>query len=152
METLKIAIEFASWPIVVLTVFFFLRSPISKLLGKIRFIKNSGIEVTFVDDLLRQGFSKSQLVAIESLTEADLDLYLLVSYSDAPEFKYQIPVQSSEEHASSFARLEKAGLMRVTTKSEEGLPALHLSTPAGRRVRSLVIRSTVDLLRSGNEA
>ena len=152
MEIWVALIEFAFWPITVLIVFFFLREPISKLMGKVRFIRNSGLEVAFTDDLLRQGFSKDQLEAIEQLTEADIDLYLLISYSDAPEFKYEIPVSSKEDHASSFARLEKAGLMRVATRNEDGMPALHLSTPAGRRVRSLLVRSTAELLRSGSDA
>lgn len=148
MEIANNALHYVSWPLTVLIISWCYRKPIAALLRNVRFLRTGNLELQFSEQLRTQGFTDLQLQAIAILSEGDIDLFLLVSYSDAPEFRYEIPADPST-FGDSLTKLERAGLMSITTSVDEKTHK-HVTTPAGRRVRALLVHSTAELLREGS--
>ncbi|MSQ70230.1 MAG: hypothetical protein EXR27_02925 [Betaproteobacteria bacterium] len=139
-------IQHASWPIAILIALFVLRKEVRSLLGRIRGFKAGKVELKFNEELEQQGFTKKQLATLRTLTADEIDLFLLVSFSEAPNFRYQTGIDPAifRQHMS---RLEESGLLTITNPENDGSNLLHNLTPLGRRARSLFVNSTVELLR-----
>ena len=145
MELAQSAIQYASWPLVTLVALFVLRKPLGKLLSNLRSVKAGSLEVAFGEQLQNQGFTDDQFKAIQSLTASEVDLFLLVSYSDSPTFKYDstLPYLAFK---NAMLRLQSAGLIKVSLADDANTHIHHSTTSVGHRIRAMLINSTVSLL------
>lgn len=146
MELAVAFLEYAAWPLVVLCGFLLFGSALRKMLMRVRGMKAGSVEVQFEEELHRQGLTKHQLEAIESLTAEEIGLFLLVSYSDSLGFDYRtaLPI---EVYKARLVRLSEAGVVHILNPENPGDDLRHSVTPAGNRFRSLVINSTARMLR-----
>ena len=143
-EILITALEHLAWPVVVLVAIFSLRRQLSKLLSSLRIFKAGSIEVVFDERLKRLKLETSKLESLRDLTHEEISLFLLISYSDAPEFKYEPGLLVGSFH-SQIEALESAGLISVTIPEDNPDHRCHSLTIEGKRIRSIVIESTTRL-------
>jgi len=148
MNEITVAVlQYALWPLVVVFALVFLREPLWRLLSNVRFLKAGSVEVSFQDQIEKQGLTESQSKAVRTLTATEVDLFLLVSFSDAPQFTYVSGMDVSE-YRNAMLRLQEAGLITVINQDDPGTNIRHVTTPAGRRVRVLLVNSVLALLRA----
>lgn len=139
-------IQHSSWPIVALLAILLLRKDLTTLLRRLRVFRAGSIEVDLTEQLHTQGFTKAQLTALSKLSVEDTDIFLLVSFTDHPSFRYATGVEPSL-FKSSLQRLQEAGLLQITNPDDPGTNILHELTPSGRRFRSLLVSSSAALVR-----
>ena len=139
-------IEHVSWPFVMFLGFLLLRKEFAALLSRLRSFKSGSIELQLSEQIHNQGFSREQLASIGTLSADEIDIFLLVSFTDIPEFKYSTGI-ASDVFKQRMLRLQEAGLLRVTNPDDTGTNLHHNLTPLGRRLRALLINSTTQLLR-----
>ena len=142
---LSLVIQYWPWPIVAVLAIFIFHDPISKLLGDVKSLKAGSVEVAFDKHIQQQGLSKDQSKAFKSLTSMDIDLFLLISFSDDPTFNYQTGMPSTS-FKESMLRLQSSGLVRLLNPEVPGTNLRHSITPLGRRVRSLLVSTCTTLL------
>ena len=145
MDLAQSAIQYASWPLVVLIGLLLFKEPLGKLLRNLRFFKTGTLEIGFNEQLQGQGFTDSQLKVVRNLSAMEIDLFLLVSFSDAQDFRYTTGMEP-RPFRDAMLRLQEAGLILITTPNDPGTNLLHSTTPIGHRVRAMLINSTVALL------
>ena len=140
-EIVIAAIQYSSWPIMVLIGVFIFRNPVKRLLTGMRLLKAGSIEVAFDERLKKQRLSDLELEALRDLTHEEISFFLMVGYSDDPDFKYE-PGLNPNNFLKKLESLEAAGLI-VITNPENPLPnRQHKLTKAGKRIREIVIDST----------
>ena len=139
-------IEHFSWPLVLLVCFFFLRKELSALLGRMKGFRAGAVEIQLTDQLHAQGLPKEQLETIASLSADELDLFLLVSFTEHVGFNYSTGLPP-EVFKKRLLRLQEAGLLELLNPEDSGSNLRHNITPLGRRVRALLIGSSAQLLR-----
>ncbi len=150
MDTFAIFLQHGLWPIVVLICLLVLSAEIKGMLGKIRGFKTGKIEVKFSNEILVQGFTKSQLSAIRKLSAAEIDLFMLTSASEAPGYHFNCPHLTDPVLVSLLTSLESAGLLRrLIPNDSTSVTYPTETTPLGRHTRALFTSSLVDLLRVG---
>jgi hypothetical protein len=142
---LSLIIQYWPWPIVTLLGMFVFRGSISKLLGNVKSFKAGSVEVDFDKHLRQQGLSEEQSTAFKSLSSTDIDLFLLISYSDDPSFNYQTPM-AFELLKESMLRLQSSGLVSIINPEDPGTNLRHSVTPLGRRIRALLVSTCTTLL------
>lgn len=145
MDLLPELIEHSSWPIAFLIALLMFRTPISRLLQRLKLFNVKGVEAQFINDLEAQGLSEENLEQLRSLTATDINLFLLTSFSDDRLFSYstEIPV---EEFRNSINNLVKAGLLEVKEPDETGKDIRHLTTPLGNRLRAMSVNTLAKLI------
>ena len=137
----------SSWPIAILICFFFLRTEIKKFISKLKGVKAGTIEVLLTQELHRTNLTEKQLKAISSLSAEEIDLFLLVSYSENPVFTYELP-EPREMFIKKINKLEETGLIIAqNTKTDEGR-ILHEMTPLGTQVRVTLLKGVQQLLQN----
>jgi hypothetical protein len=117
------------------------------MLRNMRFFKAAGLEVEFNEQLQSQGFTDAQLKIVRKLSASEIDLFLLISFSDDKDFKYCINMEPMA-FRGAMLRLQEAGLLLITNPQETGSNIRHKTTPIGRRVRAMLINSTIVLLQT----
>jgi len=139
-------IKHALWPLVVLLCVLMLRKQLAALLERMTGLKAGSVELQFKERIERQGFTPEQRTAFRNLSADELDLFLLVSFSDDKVFRYttNMPFPTYRQR---MLRLQEAGLLTLTNPDDPGTNLLHNLTPLGKRVRALIVDSTVSLLR-----
>ena len=145
MELAQSVLQYASWPIVVLIGLFLFKEPLVKLICNLRFFKAGTLEVGFAEQIQNQGFTDNQLKIIRTLTAQEIDLFLLVSFSDATDFNYTTDLDE-EVFRKALLKLQDAGLIKITNPDNSSTNLRHITGPVGRRVRAMLINSTVALL------
>jgi DNA-binding MarR family transcriptional regulator len=145
MENLVSAISHLAWPIVMLVVFFAMRKELRDLVGRIRTFKAGKVELKFSEELKQQGFTKKQLTSLRALSANEIDLFLLVSFSDNKLFNYRTGLEIGA-FKQIIQKLEEAGLLEILNPEDDGADLRHNLTPLGRRMRSLFVNSSVELL------
>jgi hypothetical protein len=83
---------------------------------------------------------------IADISADEIDLFLLVSFTDNKDFNYKIGM-SPEMFKARCLRLQDMGLIEILNPEDSGTNLRHSITPLGRRVRGLLINSTAQLLR-----
>jgi len=149
MELAQSALQYSSWPIVVLVALFLFKEPVRTALRNLRLFKAGSLEVGFNEQILSQGFDSAQLKIIRNLSAQEIDLFLLVSFSDEAGFNYSTGVDSVV-FKNALLRLQNAGLIVVTNPDGPQTNVRHVTTPSGKRVRAMLINSTITLLHSNN--
>ena len=146
MEIAIALIEHALWPLVVFLCVLMLRKQLAALLERMTGLKAGSVELQFKENIERQGFTPEQRVAFKNLSADELDLFLLVSFSDDNVFRYttNMPFPTYRQR---MLLLQDAGLLCLTNPEDPGTNLLHNLTPLGKRVRALIVDSTVGLLR-----
>ncbi len=146
-------IKATAWPALTIVVLIALFGPlrdtakeIPTLLSRLSGMKAGPVEFQFNEQLQRQGFTEKQLAALRNLTADDIDIFLLVSFTDDPNFRYKTGIQPAL-FRSRILRLQGAGLLSVKNPENDGTNLMHDLTPLGRRLRGLLVNSTVGLLR-----
>src|SRR5260221_10340064 len=138
MEIALALIEHALWPLVVVLCALTFRKQLVALLGRVTGLKAGSIEVQFRERIARQGFTPDQQAAFRSLNADELDLFLLVSYSDDQAFRYTTNM-AFPIYRQRMSRLQEAGLLTLTNPDDPGTNLLHNLTPLGKRVRALIV-------------
>ncbi len=146
MELLIAIIEHLSWPIVIIVFFLLLRKELSRLLSRVKGIKASDLELQFAEQIQVQGLSKEQLADVSSLTADEIELFLLVSFTEHQGFNYQTGLPP-EVFKSKMEHLQKAGLIDLVNPDDPGVNLRHNITPLGNRVRAILINSSAQLVR-----
>jgi len=139
-------IEHALWPLVVFLCVLMLKKQLSALLERMTGLKAGSIELQFKQRIERQGFTPEQQVAFRNLSADEIDLFLLVSFSDDETFRYTTNMPFPT-YRLRMLQLQEAGLLALTNPDDPGTNLLHNLTPLGKRVRALIVDSTVSLLR-----
>ncbi|QKE63303.1 hypothetical protein HNE05_07985 [Aquipseudomonas campi] len=140
-------VEFSSWPIVVLIAAYLLRDPIKKLISRFNGIRAGDIEIQMRQQMHAQSLTEEQLEKISVLSTDEIDLFLLVSFTEAIGFNYTVPIPKNILHERLYY-LEKLGLLKIYPPESEDAPIRHDCTPEGRRVRELIINGASQLVRS----
>jgi len=142
---LSLMIQYWPWPIVALVSLFIFRGAISKLFADVKSLKAGSIELAFEKQIQQQGLSKDQTIVFKALSSMDIDLFLMISFSDDATFNYRtgMPVISFKE---SLLRLQSSGLIILTNPEDSGTNIRHYITPLGKRIRSLFVNTCTTLL------
>jgi hypothetical protein len=146
MEIVQSLIEHFSWPLVVLLFMASFRSDLQAVLSRLKGLKAGSIELQLNEQLHAQGLTKQQLGSITSLTADELDLFLLVSFTEHVGFNYQTGLPQ-EVFKSRLLRLQEADLLQVLNPEDPGTNVRHNVTPLGRRLRAMLIGGSAQLLR-----
>ncbi|MDO8464798.1 MAG: hypothetical protein Q7S46_06040 [Gallionella sp.] len=149
MELAQSALQYASWPIVALVSLFLFKEHIGKALRNVRFFKAGSLELGFNEQIQNQGFTDTQLKIIHNLSAQEIDLFLLVSFSDGTDFNYNTGIDQVV-FREALLKLQEAGLIVVTNPNDLPTNLRHITSPIGRRVRAMLINSTVTLLHADN--
>ncbi|GAC33705.1 hypothetical protein [Paraglaciecola polaris] len=134
-----------AWPLVVLIVLYVLRTEISKMLSRLSTLKAGNVEMQLHEQISAQDLSVEQLHKLSKLSVGELDLFLLVSFSENIGFTYQTTIPR-EIFMRRLKALEDAALLEIL-KNYEGDNIRHNLTESGRTLRQLVITSSTQLLR-----
>src|SRR5450759_1719610 len=145
MDIIQTTIQYASWPIVVLIGLLLFKQPIQQVILNLRSFKAGSLEASFTEGLNQQGLTAIQLKTIHSLTPAEIDIFLLASFSDKSDFNYTVGMEASEFRNVMF-RLQDAGLLNITNPNDTGTNIRHNTTPIGKNVRAMLLNSTTKLL------
>jgi len=147
MKEITVAfLQYSSWPLVAILIFFFFRSEIGEFLSRLRGLKAGKVELQLAQQIRNQGFTKEQLSAISSLTADDINIFLLATFTENPSFKYDtgIPYARFKE---CLLKIQDAGLILIAEIDDSQSKILHTQTSSGRRVRDMLVNSSVELLR-----
>ncbi|MDP3858639.1 MAG: hypothetical protein Q8Q73_12845 [Stagnimonas sp.] len=139
-------IQYSSWPLALLLCVLLLRKQLTSFADRVRLFRAGGVEVQLAEQLHNQGFTKSQLDAVQGLSANDVDIFLLVSFTDDKSFKYFTSTDPIL-FKKSLLSLQDAGLLVLTNPEDPGTNLLHNLTPVGRRFRGLLVNSAVGLLK-----
>ena len=145
MDIIQTTIQYASWPIVVLIGLLLFKQPIQQVILNLRSFKAGSLEASFTEGLNQQGLTAIQLKTIHSLTPAEIDIFLLASFSDKSDFNYTVGMDTSEFRNVMF-RLQDAGLLNIINPNDTGTNIRHNTTPIGKNVRAMLLNSTTKLL------
>lgn len=145
MQILNSALQYSSWPIVTLIGLFVFKAPLSVLIKNLRFLRAGKLEVSFEEQIQRLGFSEEQLRIVRTLSAQEIDLFLLVTFSDSPSFNYMTGLHEAA-FSAALKKLQEAGLIVITNPDGPSTNLRHITTPIGHRVRTMLINSTVALL------
>lgn len=138
-------ITHAAWPLTTLICLFLLRKELSELISRLKGLKAGALELLMSEELHSTSLNESQLKAISNLSAEDIDLFLLVSYSEAIGFRYELPIPQ-EVFKTRMAILHETGLIEVLNSENPGTDIRHNITPMGFQVRSLLLRGSKQLL------
>ncbi len=83
---------------------------------------------------------------VTSLSADEVELFLLVSYTDNLGFNYTTGLPP-EVFKARLVRLRDSGLLEISNPEDPGTNIRHSITPLGRRVRAMLIGGTTQLLR-----
>ncbi|MFA5824904.1 MAG: hypothetical protein WC825_02900 [Gallionellaceae bacterium] len=145
MDIIQTTIQYASWPIVVLIGLFLFKKPIREMISNLRSLKAGSLEASFTEGLSQQGLTDIQLMTIRSLSPADIDIFLLVSFSDSSQFNYSIGMDTVD-FKNVVLRLQDAGLLEITSPKDAETNIRHNTTPIGKSIRAMLLSSTMRLL------
>lgn len=145
MNILLAAIQYTSWPIVTLIGLFLFKAQLGELVSNLRQLKAGSLEASFAETLNQQGFSEAQLKIINTLSPAEIDIFLLASFSDNKEFNYSTGLEATE-FKKIMSRLQRAGLLEITNPEDPGTNIRHNTTPIGKSVRAMLLNGTTKLL------
>lgn len=140
-EIVKTALQSALWPFVVLVSLVVFKGQINKLVSGLRLFRAGSVEVVFDKRLKNLKLDDSRLESLRDLTHEEIGFFLLVSYSDDPDFKYE-PGISTTRFYKILTALESAGLIEVVIPEDVSNARHHRLTPEGKRIRAIVLEST----------
>ena len=143
-ELIREILENALWPMIVLTVILMFRDQVSTLISNMKALKSGSIEVVFDQRVKNIGLPKSNLEELKQLTREEVSLFFLLSFSDDPEFTFK-PGLNKETFNRRMEALESAGLIYIETIEHRPNTKLHLLTPAGKRVKDILLDTTTRL-------
>lgn len=146
-EIFLATIQYSSWPLALFLCFWFTRKEIRSLLGKIKGLKTGPLELQFSEQISAQGLTPEQLAPITELTADEIDLFYLVTFSEIPGFNYSVPFPAAILK-KRLIKLEKAGLIEILNTEDPGEDIRHNPTSLGLRIRSALINSSAQLVRS----
>lgn len=146
IEIFHLLIDIFSWPLVFLICFFFLRKELRNLLSRLKGLKAGTVELQLTEQLHAQGLPKQQLKSITSLSADEIDLFLLVSFTEHLGFNYSTPLPP-EVFKKRLIRLQEAGLLEITNPEDPGTNIRHNILPLGLRLRALLISGAAQILR-----
>jgi hypothetical protein len=147
--TMQIAlaiIRYALWPLIVLLGILILRSPLAELPGRLTGLKAGSVEIQFKERIERQGFAPEQRAAFKNLSSDEVEIFLLISFSESHAFSYKVDIPAPT-YRQRMLRLQAAGLLTLLNPDDPGTNLIHNLTPLGKRVRALIVDSTVGLIR-----
>ena len=144
-EIIVSALHYTSWPVAVLIALWWFRKQIARAIANLRLFKAGSIEVGFREQIRRQGFTEAQLAVLKTLTAEEIDLFLLVSFTEEAGFEYSTTIDIPI-FRGYMGRLESAGLMHILNPENDGSNLRHNITPMGRRIRALLVDSAVSLI------
>ncbi|WP_020181952.1 hypothetical protein [Methylotenera sp. 1P/1] len=151
-EILKTFIQFFSWPLIVLIILFMFKVEIGKLLSNIKMLKVGNLEIDFHKQLMNLGFNQSQLEVIKSLNAKELDLFLMITYKNSPEYRFSDEADSDNyEDRELLYRLRDAGLITITHTEKNKFVYIYQATPNGLRLRGMIINGSIVLLHGDNK-
>ncbi len=150
MEIVQSFIEHGSWPLVAIIGFVLFGSPLRRMLLRIRGAKAGSVEVQFEEEVRDQRLTHEQLQNISSLTNEELELFLLVSFTEHEGFNYETPLPT-EIFRHRIQKLSEAGLLDILNPDDTGANVRHNLTSAGNRFRALVVQSITRMLRELSE-
>lgn len=146
-EILKSAFQYLSWPLIAMALILIFKIPLAKMISNIRFFKAGSLEIDFGEKLLNQGFTDEQLKIVKNLTANEIDLFLLVSYTNAPNFHYSTGAGlSNKDFRVMMLKLNEAGLIAITKDDGMGNDLFHTTTQIGLRTRAMIVNGTISLL------
>ncbi len=140
-EIVKVALQNALWPFVVLVSLVVFKTQINKLFSGLRLFKAGSIEMVFDKRLKNLKLDQSKLESLRDLTHEEIGFFLLVSYSDDPDFIYEPGINTNRFHKTLNA-LESAGLIEVVIPEGNSNTRHHRLTAEGKRIRGMVLEST----------
>ena len=143
-ELMQVILENALWPIVTLTAILMFRNQVSTLISNMKALKSGSVEVVFDQRVKNIGLPKSNLEELKQLTREEVSLFFLLSFSDDPEFTFK-PGLNIETFNRRMYALESAGLIYIEIPEHKSNTKLHLLTPAGKRVRDILLDTTTRL-------
>ena len=69
----------------------------------------------------------------------------MASYSDEPNFKYELPC-SKERFSERIKTLELAGLIEIESENTPGNDVRHRVTGFGKRLRAMLVNASAEIL------
>jgi hypothetical protein len=142
------AFQYASWPAALLMALWWFRDNIRASVGRLRIFNAGSVEFDFIERIRRQDFTASQLAKFKLLSVEEIELFLMASYSESGHFFYHLgAAMDFAVFRRCMGNLDEAGLMRLLNPEDDGRNLRHASTSLGKSIRSLLIDSSVGLIR-----
>jgi hypothetical protein len=140
--------QYASWPLAFLVALWWFRTNLRGLIGELRLQKAGSVEFDFKERMQRQDFTAAQMAIFKQLSVEEIELFLMVSYSDSGQFFYHLgDAMDFAAFRLSMGKLDQAGLMRLLNPEDDGQKLRHSITSLGKNIRALLIDSSVGLMR-----
>ncbi|MCW8093295.1 hypothetical protein [Alteromonas sp. ASW11-130] len=140
-------IEHALWPLAVVFAVVVLKNEIKKLLSRMSGFKAGDIEIRMRQQIHSQTLTQSQLEKLAALSSAEIDMFLLVTHTDAIGFSYNVPI-SKDLFDERLRYFQELGLIKVYFPEKKEELATHTTTAEGRRIREAIINGASQLLKS----
>ena len=142
------AFQFASWPLALLMTMWWFREHIRALIGRLHFLKPGSVESDFLERIRRQDFTDAQMARFKQLSVEEIELFLMVSYSESGHFFYHLgAAMDFVAFRRCMGNLDEAGLMRLLNPEDDGKNLRHAITSLGKNIRGLLIDSSVGLIK-----
>jgi len=145
LEEVSEVIKVLAWPLVTLVIFFSAKDKVLGSLSRLTTLRSSSVELTFGRQLQAQGLDLEAISSLSALTPDQIELFLLISYSDEPGFHYELP-HSRERYAERIRALEHVGLIEIESEQSPGNDVRHRLTGFGKRFRAMLINASTEML------
>jgi hypothetical protein len=140
--------QYASWPLALLVALWWIKDNLRAFLGELRLQKAGSVAFDFKERMRRQDFTAAQMAIFKQLSVEEIELFLMVSYSDSGQFFYHLgDAMDFGAFRRSMGNLDQAGLMRLLNPEDDGQKLRHSITSLGKNIRALLIDSSVGLMR-----
>jgi hypothetical protein len=141
------ALQNLPWPVLTGIFLFCFKPEIRNLIKKMSTFKAGSVEINFSESIKNERFNKQQTELITSMSSELVDFFFFISYADDEHFEYQLGVEM-EKLQKNLNSLTEIGLITFSLGDDISKPFRHQITPLGRRLRSMMIEGSVNLIKS----